>query len=123
MYLLMNARHSFMPLSSFQVGSDESLRYAALMMPTPFSGPAGVITAPTEMATFDRKNIGFQLRSCTLRIDCAANLGIAATSSTFTPWLCSVVIWLSIVGSVTSYVVVTTILSNLSPSASFTPAG
>ena len=36
------------------------------MMPTPFSGPAGVITAPTEIDTFDMKNIGFQLRSCTL---------------------------------------------------------
>ena len=55
------------------------------MMPIPFSGPAGFITAPTEIATLDRKNIGFQLRSCTFLIACAANLGIAATSSTLAP--------------------------------------
>ena len=72
------------------------------MMPMPFSGPAGFITAPTEIDTLDMKNIGFQFRSCTLRIACAANFGIAATSSTSAPDACSVVIWLSIVGSVVS---------------------
>ena len=30
------------------------------MMPTPFSGPAGFMTAPTETDTLVRKWVGFQ---------------------------------------------------------------
>ena len=71
-------------------------------MPIAFSGPAGVITPPTEIATLVMKKVGFQLRSYTLRIDCAANLGIAATSSTLAPELCNSTICESIVGSVVS---------------------
>ena len=71
-------------------------------MPIAFSGPAGVITEPTEIDTLVMKNIGFQPRSCTLRIACAANFGVAATTSTSAPEPCRVVIWLSIVGSVGS---------------------
>ena len=44
-------------------------------MPMAFSGPAGFITAPTEVDTLDMKNNGFQSRSCTLRIAWAANFG------------------------------------------------
>ena len=62
-----------------------------LTRPTALSTPAGVITDPTEIDTLVMKNIGFQLRSSTLRIDCAANFGAAATTSPS---------WLSTVGSV-----------------------
>ena len=68
MYLVMKARHSFMPGSLAQVGSVGSLTTAPLTTPMPFSGPAGFITAPTEIDTFDITNIGFHARSCTLRI-------------------------------------------------------
>src|ERR1700722_16971891 len=98
----MNARHSFMPGSSVQLGSVGSFRYCVLSIPTDFSGPAGCITVPTEVATLVMKNVGFQLRSLTLRIDCAANFGIAATSNTLAPELCNSDICESIVASVVS---------------------
>ncbi len=59
----MNARQSFIAASSFQAGSVGSFRYCVLSMPTAFSGPAGCITVPTEIATLVMKNIGFHCRS------------------------------------------------------------
>src|SRR6266513_3155083 len=47
-------------------------------MPTPASSPAGSITVDTQTATLDRNIIGFQPISYALRIDCAANFGVAA---------------------------------------------
>ena len=94
------------------------------MMPTPFSGPAGFITAPTEIDTLVMKNIGFQPRSWTLRIACAANFGVAATSSTSAPDALQRGD-LAVDRRIGHLVgdAVTTILSNLSPSTSLTPAG
>src|SRR6266404_8947491 len=54
-------------------------------MPTPASSPAGSITVDTQTATLDRNVIGFQPISNTLRIDCAANFGVAAITSTSAP--------------------------------------
>src|ERR1019366_2052661 len=102
MYLFMKSRHSFMPGSLAQVGSDGSLTYAPLMMPTPFSGPAGFITAPTDIDTFDIMNIGFHARSCTLRMACADIFGSAATIRTSAPDDFRICSWLSAVGSVAS---------------------
>lgn len=67
-------------------------------MPTPFSSPAGCITPPTEIETSVIKNVGLQARLCTLRIDCVANLGIAATNSTLAPDACNSAICESLVG-------------------------
>src|SRR5277367_6434695 len=74
----MKARHSFMPGSSFQVASFGSLRYCEVSMPTAFSGPAGLITVPTEADTLVMICSGFQPRSKILLIICAANFGGAA---------------------------------------------
>ena len=81
------------------------------MMPTPFSGPAGIITAPTETETPVSTCSGFQFISATLRIDWAANFGVAMVISTSIPADCRVTSWLSIVASVTSYEAVVTCLS------------
>ena len=51
MYFAMKSRHCFMPASSLNTGSVGSFRYCVLSMPIAFSGPAGVITPPTEIAT------------------------------------------------------------------------
>ena len=71
-------------------------------MPTAFSTPAGLITAPTEAETLERKCIGFQFMSATLRIIWAANFGVAAVTSTSAPEACSETAWLSMVASVIS---------------------
>ena len=62
------------------------------MIPTPFSAPAGFITEPAEIETLVMKNSGFQLRSCTLRIDCAAYFGCRDQTNTSAPEACSSVI-------------------------------
>jgi hypothetical protein len=64
----MNARHWFIPASSFQLGSVGSFRYAALIIPVAFSGPAGVMTDPTDIETFVMQCSGFQPRSAIFRI-------------------------------------------------------
>ena len=71
-------------------------------MPTAFSGPAGCITELIQMATLERKNIGFQPMSCALRMACAANFGVAARMKVLAPAPCRVAICESTVGSVTS---------------------
>src|SRR5579875_684607 len=99
----MKARHSFMPGSLAQAGSVESFRKPLVMMPMPASSPAGFITEPTEIDTLVMKNIGFQPRSCALRIACAAVFGAAAQMNTSAPDDCNEVICESTVGSVASY--------------------
>src|SRR5579883_327688 len=102
MYFAMNALNSFMPASFSHAGSVGSLRYCVVIMPAAFSGPAGLITVPTEIDTLVMKKTGFQLRSWILRIACAANFGVAATRIASAPEDWHSVTWLSIVGSVTS---------------------
>jgi hypothetical protein len=60
------------------------------------------MTVEIHTATLDRNVIGFQPISWTLRIDCAANFGVAAITSTSAPEAFSLTIWESMVGSWTS---------------------
>ena len=68
-------------------------------MPMPASGPAGCITVEIHTATLERKIIGRQPISWALRIDCAANFGVAAITNTSAPDAFSLTIWESMVGS------------------------
>ena len=71
-------------------------------MPVPASTPAGSITVEIQTATLDRKVIGRQPISNALRIDCAANFGVAAITNTSAPEAFSLTICESMVGSVIS---------------------
>ena len=71
-------------------------------MPIARSGPAGVITEPTEIDTLVMKCSGFQSRSAILRIICAANFGVAAVITTSAPQFFRSSACESIVASVTS---------------------
>lgn len=68
-------------------------------MPIPASSPAGSITVDTQTATLDRNVIGRQPISKALRIDCAANFGVAAITKTSAPEAFSLTICESMVGS------------------------
>ena len=52
-----------------------------------------------QTATLERKVIGLQPISKALRIDCAANFGVAAITNTSAPEAFSLTIWESMVGS------------------------
>jgi hypothetical protein len=68
-------------------------------MPVPASIPAGSITVDIQTATLDRNVIGRQPISNALRIDCAANFGVAAITNTSAPEAFSLTTWESMVGS------------------------
>src|SRR5690348_15850439 len=101
----MNARHCFIPGSSFQAGSVGSLPQYGVMTPTAVSSPAGLITAATETDTLLKKNSGFQPISATLRMACAAGFGPAAAISVSALAPCSVTICESTVGSLASHLI------------------
>ena len=68
-------------------------------MPVPASTPAGSITVDIHTATLERNVIGRQPISYALRIDYAANFGVAAITNTSAPEAFSFTIWESMVGS------------------------
>ena len=68
-------------------------------MPCAFSNPAGLITPPTELDTFDTMCSGVQFISASFLIACAANFGVVMLMKTSTPEAFSLTIWLSIEGS------------------------
>jgi hypothetical protein len=49
-HFFMNAKYSAMASSSFQLGSSGILKYCVVMMPMPFSTPAGFMALSTEEA-------------------------------------------------------------------------
>ena len=83
-------------------GSVLSFRYWLEITPVEFSRPAGSRTPLMDADTFEMMVVGFQPISATLRMACAANLGVAATSSTSAPLFFSSRICVSMVGEVVS---------------------
>src|ERR1700689_841288 len=102
LYFFMKASQSLYSCVSAHCGSVGSLAKPAEIMPAPFSRPALFITVPTEFDTEVRKCVGFQPMSETLRIDCAANLGVASLPIPSAPLDCSDPTRQSTVGSVVS---------------------
>src|SRR4051794_41482717 len=94
-----------MPSSLSHFASVGSLLKVPTITPVALSSPTGFKVADTELDGKFTMSVGFQPISATLRIACAANFGVPATSSASAPELFRFTTCESIVGSVISYAV------------------
>src|SRR5258708_3620750 len=101
-YFSKKARWAWPAAPWLHGGSFESLWGVPTITPMEFSSPAGFSVPATELDGKLIISVGFQPISAALRMACAANFGVPATSSAAAPELFSDTTWESLVGSVTS---------------------
>ena len=80
-----------------------------MISPLDASTPAGLSTLAYELDTLLRKWVGFQPMSWAFLIACTANFGIVTLKNTLAPEFLRLMICESIVGSVTSWLCLSTI--------------